>query len=262
MKYLLLICLCSMLMVSTADAANPPITLLTAQQQVMTELSRLDNSLKKAAIELGTTGLSGTEARRVLTDTCKEFNYAIDCCTIDTQGKMVTVEPVRYRRFEGKDISDQQQVIRMLQLRKPVMSSVFRSVEGDDAVDVEYPVSNSDGSFIGAVSILLNLQRLLEDIIKPLVHGVPLDIWAMDKSGRILYDIDPSQIGLNLFTSPLYQPYTHLVRLGKKMARSSHGNGSYRFKAYKTGRDVVKKAYWQSVSLYGTDWRLIGVQTE
>lgn len=66
MKYLLLICLCSMLMVSTADAANPPITLLTAQQQVMTELSRLDNSLKKAAIELGTTGLSGTEARRVL----------------------------------------------------------------------------------------------------------------------------------------------------------------------------------------------------
>jgi hypothetical protein len=261
MKKPLLFILCCLLTVSVARGANHPPTLEEARQQVSSEFARLDAGLKRAAGQLGTTGLTGNEARRVLRDACTEFDYAVDCCTIDSRGTMTTVEPPQYRHFEGKDISGQSQVKRMLRTRKPVLSSVFRAVEGYEAVDVEYPVFNPDGTFIGSVSILFKPEKFLADIVTPLVKGGPVDIWAMEKGGRILYDADSTQVGLNLFSAELYRPYRQLVILGKKMAVTTRGEGSYRFRRGGTnGQEVLKKAYWQSVSLYGTSWRLIGIQ--
>lgn len=52
-------------------------------------------------------------------------------------GRQTTIEPAGYRSFEGKDISDQEKVKRILKRHKPVLSEVFRSVEGYDAVDAE-----------------------------------------------------------------------------------------------------------------------------
>jgi hypothetical protein len=176
---------------------------------------------------------------------------------------MTTVEPPEYRSFEGKDISDQEQVKRMLKSRKPVLSSVFRSVEGYYAVDAEYPVFNPEGSFIGSVSVLFKPEKLLGDIIRPLVKGLPIDIWAMEQGGRLLYDVDPAQVGLNLFTSPEYRSYKQVIRLAKKIAKTPKGDGGYRFKkGTLTGPEVNKKAYWQSVVLYGTSWRLVGIHLE
>jgi hypothetical protein len=263
MKNLLLMFLCFVFAVSAAEAANQPLTLATAQEQVSAEFARLDSGLKKAAGELGRSGLTGDETRRVLSATCREFSYAVDCATIDHQGRMITVEPSVYRSFEGKDISDQEQVKRMLKSRKPVLSAVFRSVEGYDAVDVEYPVFTPEGSFLGSVSVLFKPEKLLGEIIKPLVKGVPMDIWVMEKGGRLLYDVDPAQVGLNLLTSKEYRPYKQVVRLAKKIAKTPRGGGAYRFmKGTFTGPEVNKKAYWQSAVLYGTPWRLVGIHLE
>ncbi|MBE0585426.1 MAG: cache domain-containing protein [Desulfofustis sp.] len=263
MKNLLLMFSCIVFAVSAADAANTPTTLVTAQEQVSAALAHLDIGLKKAAQELGNTGLAGDEARRILAAICGEFNYAVDCATIDSQGRMITVEPPQYRSFEGKDISGQEQVKRIRKTRKPVLSSVFRSVEGYDAADVEYPVFNPEGRFIGSISVLFKPEKFLGDIIKPLVNGVPMDIWAMEKGGRILFDVDPAQVGLNLLTSTEYRSYKQVVRLVKRIAITPQGDGAYRFKKTNlSGGDVNKKAYWQSVSLYGTPWRLVGIHLE
>ena len=99
-----------------------------AGQQVTQKLEQLDDTLKKAAAELARTGLTGEVARKVLADTCTTIGYAIDCSTVDPSGRMRTVEPVRYRTFEGKDISAQPQVIKVKKTQKPVLSAVFRSV--------------------------------------------------------------------------------------------------------------------------------------
>lgn len=263
MRNLLLMLSCLVFAVSAADAASSPTTLETAQEQVSSALARLDIGLKKAAGELGNTGLAGEDARRILAATCGEFSYLVDCSTIDSKGRMITVEPPQYRGFEGKDISGQEQVRRMLKTRKPVLSSVFRSVEGYEAVDVEFPAFRPDGRFIGSISVLFKPEKLLGDVIKPLVKGIPMDIWVMEKGGRILYDADPAQVGLNLLTSTEYRSYQQVVRLAERIAETPQGEGTYRFKkATLNGRDVNKKAYWRSVSLYGTTWRLVGIHLE
>ena len=263
MKNLLLLLMCYLFALPTATAAKPPAALLQTRQQVTAEFDRLDHSLKKAAKELGKTGLTGDDARRILTATCQEFSYMMDCSVIDLHGRMITVEPARYRSVEGTDISDQAHVINILKHHKPVLSAVFRTVEGDLAVDAEYPVFSPKGHFIGAVSVLFKPEHFLGEMIKPMVKGGSLDIWVMERGGRLLYDVDPQQVGLNLFTSPYFHSYKELQQLAKKIAQSPQGNGTYRFKkANLTDHDVTKKACWQSVSLYGTQWRLVGIQVE
>jgi len=161
MKNLCLLFFSFLFIASAVEAADQPVMLTTAQQQVTAAFDRLDSGLKKAAGKLGTTGLTGEGARQVLSEVCKQFSYAVDCATVDTKGRLTTIEPARYRRFEGTDISAQEQVKQMLELHKPVLSQVFRSVEGYDAVDVEYPVFSADGRFIGALSVMFKPERFL-----------------------------------------------------------------------------------------------------
>lgn len=246
----------------TVCKAEAPTALATAQQKVTAEFGRLDGGLKHAAKILGTTGLTGDKTRSILTKLCNDFDYAVDCAAVDLQGKMVTIEPAPYRQFEGKDISAQEQVQQIMKTGKPVLSRVFKSVEGFPAADVEYPVLTPAGQRLGSVSILFRPEKLLSKIIVPLVQGTPVNIWVMEKGGLILYDVDTPQIGLNLFTAPLYKSYPGLVRLGRRIAERPEGNGVYRFLSNPSQNIVRKNAFWQSVSLYDTQWRIVAIHVE
>ncbi len=46
------------------------------------------------------------------------------------------------------------------------------------------------------------------------------------------------------------------------MAASAEGEGIYTFKRGMTGDIVTKHAFWQTVSLYGTEWRLVAIHIE
>ena len=246
---------------AVCEAGAPP-ALAAAKQSVTAELNRLDRGLSHAAETLGIAGLTGDKARLALRKLCGDFDYAVDCAAVDLQGRMVTLEPAPYRQFEGKDISAQEQVKRMIKTGKPVMSSVFRSVEGFPAIDAEYPVAVPDGRRIGSVSILFYPEKFLTKIIVPLTQGTPVDIWVMEKGGLIIYDAHSAEIGLNLFTSGLYRPYRNLVNLGRRIAAMPEGNGFYKFRSHLSSAIVQKNAFWQTASLYGTDWRLVAIYVD
>jgi len=246
----------------TLCKTEAPQALAAAQEKVAAEFDRLDEGLRQAAKTLGTTGLTGDKARSALTKLCNDFDYAVDCAAVDLQGKMVTIEPAPYRQFEGKNISGQEQIKRILKNGKPVLSDVFRAVEGFPAADAEYPVVTPEGGRLGSVSILFHPEKLLGNIFVPLLRGTPVDICVMEKRGLILYDVDKPQIGLNLFTSKLYQPYTELVSLGRRIAVVPEGSGVYKFRSGSSRHIVKKNGFWRSVSLYGTEWRLVAIHVE
>lgn len=249
--------------VSTAFCSGEaPLSLKLAAGKVEEEFGRLDVALKNAAATLGASGLEGETARSALRQLCGALPYAVDCSAIDGRGRMVTVEPAPFRRFEGTDISGQEQVRRVRESGKPVLSSVFRAVEGFEAADAEYPVVNPGGRFIGSVSVLFSPARLLGDIIHPLTQGAPLDIWAMEKGGRILYDADSHHTGLNLFSSRPFSRNSRFQRLGRNISSLPQGSGFYWSKHPSAKRAVKKTVFWRTVSLYGAQWRLIGMRAE
>ena len=246
---------------SEAGRNQMPFILAELEKDITLRLDKLDADLAVAAKRLSKTDLRGLEARNVLRDLCLSASYAVDCAVVDTGGRMITVEPKEYRRFEGSDISKQEQIIRLHQSKKPVFSKVIPTVEGFDAVDIEHPVLSPEGDFMGSVSLLIRPEALLSSVAAPLAQGLPLDIWAMQKDGRILYDPDEEEVGRMLFDDPIYKPFPQLTSLGMTISKEKSGSGGYEFLGPGLKKPAKKEAYWSTVSLYDTEWRLVVTHT-
>ena len=114
----------------------------------------------------------------------------------------------------------------------------------------------------GGITALFRPQTLLKRIIDPLVANQPFEMWVMEKGGVVLFDQDTLEIGRNVLTDPLYKPFPELIAAATLINKEQSGETYYSF--YQTGTDikVVKKTYWKTFSLYGTEWKIIWVKPE
>lgn len=135
------------------------------------------------------------------------------------------------------------------------MSQAFLAVEGFVSVDLEWPVFDEDGNFLGSVSMLLKPEVFFDDYTLSKLNN-SLEIMVMQPDQYILYDTDKTQIGRSI-TDPIYQEYTSLISLSGKVAASKSGTGSYEFLDAAGQQTLAKKCVWATAGLHGTEWRLI-----
>jgi len=223
-------------------------------------LTEIDKDLKAASKGLAVLDFKSDEARKVLNGLRKFRPYVINCSIINTDGTKVTVEPEEFRKYEDTDRSGMPYVIDLLKNKKPVLSSVYSSEEGVNAVSAGYPIFSDKGELLGAVRMLIKHEVFL----KPLADDKPCKVWMIQPSGLLIYDPDPTQIGKNIFTDPLYKSFDDLISFARTVALSPNGAGSYDF--YAGGledKTLVKKvAVWDTVGLYGTEWRVVAMEID
>ncbi len=242
-------------------AEIPPV-LSELEKEITGELNKVDEDLARIAGRISKKKLKTTETRKLLRDLCRSYPYAVDCAAVDRNGSMVLVEPEEYTGFEGSDIGSQEQIIRLHKSKKPVLSNVIMTVEGIEAVDLEYPVFSSLGELAGSVSMLFRPEVLLSYVITPVLKGLPAESFVMQKDGRILYDSDKEEVSRMLFDDPLYKPFTQLLALGRLISREKKGAGSYEYMQEGSEKVVKKDAYWTTIGLHGTEWRLVVMHVE
>lgn len=234
----------------------PPI-LSALEKETSAELDRMDQDVARLARNISERGLKTDQTRRMLGVLCRTYKYATDCSFVDRNGRMVIVEPEEYAGFEGSDISTQEQVMRLHESRKAVLSNAFRAVEGFYAVDLEYPVISPHGELEGSVSVLIRPESLFSHIITPALRGMPAEAFVMQKDGRILYDEDRGEVGRMLFEDPMYKQFPQLTAFGTLISKEKNGAGSYDFMQRGAKKVVKKDAHWTTVGLHGTEWRLV-----
>jgi len=226
------------------------------QGEIRISLNRLDKDIRQSAKTLAGRDLKSEGARDVLKKLYSANPYIIDCETVNHRGIMLAVEPAAHKSSEGADISSQAHMVKLFKTHKPVLSGSFRSVEGPQAVVIHHPVFSPGQRFAGSVSALFAPEHLLSGIIGPVSSNLPVDIFLIQTDGLIIYDDDVTQIGRNVFTDPLYQPFPELVKLARKVAAVGEGAGVYRYRLT-DGKPMEKAAYWGTVALHGVKWRLV-----
>ncbi len=226
---------------------------------ILSILSGIGSTISHAAKETGKTGLHHeTEIRKLLQKNCIAGKpYAINSTFIDSKGMMKFIEPEQYRSFEGSDISGQEAVIKILKTKKPQMGNVFVSVEGIKCIDIEYPVFSKGKQFLGSVSMIVKHIEMIRTVVEPIEKDLGVKSWVMQKDGLILYETDPTQTGLNLFTDPLYKDYPELIALGKRTIKEKEGVGFYTFLIHGTKNVVKKRAVWKTVHFLNNDWIIV-----
>ena len=220
-------------------------------------LEKLDRDLKQGAKSLSTAALTGDRARSVLKQIYGMNPYLIDCSTIDDRGTIQAIEPEGFSASEGADISAQQHWAKLVKTRKPVLSGMFRAVQGMNAVAFQYPILGAGNRMVGALSALILPEKLLAGVIEPVSSNLPVDIFLMQKDGLMIYDVDANQIGRNVFSDPLYQPFPELLNLARKVVATPKGMGEYRFFAEGATDPVEKRAYWKTIHKHGAEWRIV-----
>jgi hypothetical protein len=235
------------------------VTLAKAKKRAEDVLINMDKNISAASKKLTGLDLKSDEARNVLIRLSGTNKHAIDCAIVDMEGKLAVVEPEEFRKFEGTDIRAQEQVAQVLKEKRPVLSKLFMSVEGVAAADFEYPVMNAAGEMKGSLSMMVKPGEILSDLFAGITRQSGYSICVTQTDGTLLYDTDKAQIGKNVFTDEAYKLFPSLVSLFRQVAEKEKGAGTYEFYAngLKDKRVIKKVAVWGSVSMYGTNWRIV-----
>jgi len=232
-----------------------PMLLKQTAQEIRSIFKDMDRSVAAAAKQLSATGLRGDRASAILETLFNENQYAYNCVTVDATGTIVNVAPRQYTSVIGEDISGQEQIIRLHETHQPVLSQAIKMVEGFVGIDLEHPVFDQDGAFIGSVSVLTQ-PDFFGSIISRKVHNFPVEIFVLQRDGTTIYDVNAEEIGKNAFVDPLYDAFPSLKRIARKMVSQAEGEGAYRFQDRDMEQAVEKHILWTSIGLHGTSYRL------
>lgn len=230
----------------------PPVpTVSELANKISAELGQMDSELAQAAKELANTGLSGEATTTILSHLYRDHSSIVAASTINPDAQLVQIFPSRYSYSQGQSISDQAQWPIMKSTQQPILSGMFKTVEGFYATSLAYPILSSQGELIGFVSLVFKPDVLMRNIITPLVTGLSsVEVLAIQQDGRVIYDRDIMQIGKMTFSDPVYQSSPSLLELANRMTLEASGTGTYTF-------PVKKVSEWTTVGLHGTEWRLI-----
>ncbi|MFW5730369.1 MAG: hypothetical protein ACOCV7_01865, partial [Desulfonatronovibrionaceae bacterium] len=232
-----------------------PMLLQKVKQELDLVFNRMDASLAEASEKLSAAGLTGPEADNILQQLFEDNPHAYNCVTVDQDGIIVNAAPEQYEHVVGQDISSQEQIIRLQDTRRPVLSQAIPMVEGFVSIDLEHPVFTPDRKFTGSVSILAR-PDFFGSIIDPRVYNFPVEIFVLQKDGTIIYDINEEEMGKNAFEDPMYADFPSVAETARSMVREKIGQGRYRFRDRYLKETVEKNIIWTTVGLHGTEYRL------
>lgn len=238
-----------------------PSQLATSAVNLTASFDSLNFDVAASAETIALAGSDTAEIRAQMLRLYNRSSFILSSAYVDHEGILRIIEPASHYPVQGADISGQNHIQRMFQTGQPVLGDVFFAAEGYCAAVVAHPVLNN-GEAIGGITPLFLPETLLGRIILPLVKNQEFEMWAMQKDGTVIYDQDTEEIGLNILTDSLYQPFTELIEATRLIAANDSGETYYSFYQTGTHKKVVKRTYWITFYLYGSEWKIVWVKPE
>jgi hypothetical protein len=237
--------------------------LIHSQAAINAKLQSLDAVLLAACQELSTTGLTGPQADRVLYDFyMNNSDLVVNAATSDAQDVLVAVQPSNYSNIIGEDIKNQEQNVEMHKTMRPALSNLIPLVEGFPGVVIVAPIFDSNEQFIGALSIVMQPYQLIHPIVAGPASSGYYTIYALQTNGTLIYDANSEEQGKNIFTDEAYHGYPELQTFIHQAVNTQSGYGTYSFfDDLRSSRPLIsKEAYWTTIGIYNTAWRLVIAQ--
>jgi signal transduction histidine kinase len=124
----------------------------------------------------------------------------------------------------GLDISHRKHIAALMREHKPVVSEVFRTIEGIDAVSLHVPVLQGT-EFRGSVEILVDFQSLTKRYLDAIKVGATGYAWVISQAGTILYTPVPGFIGKSILETNKRNPSADA--LTSAMLQGREGTAEY-----------------------------------
>ncbi len=161
----------------------------------------------------------------------------------------------------GVDISNQKHVCELLRDHQPVISDVFKAVEGFDAVALHVPIFRGS-EFKGSIGTLINFESLAHRHLDVIKIGETGYAWVVSRDGTILYTPIPGFTGKSVFETS--KGFPSMLAMENEMLKGHEGTAIYTFD--KIGDRNVgqtrKYAVYLPVQIGNTFWSIAVASAE
>ncbi|MGO9948415.1 MAG: cache domain-containing protein, partial [Steroidobacteraceae bacterium] len=177
----------------------------------------------KALSQMNTVVVDGPEGKAVL-KLFYETNQAriIEITRMDEKG--VIRDDFPDSNAVGLDISHRKHIVALMEEHKPVISEVFRTIEGIDAVALHVPVLQG-AEFKGSVEILVDFQNLAKRYLDVVKVGQTGYAWVISQAGIVLYTPVPGFTGKSIWEANKDNPSSGA--LVSAMLQAREGTAEY-----------------------------------
>ncbi len=153
----------------------------------------------------------------------------------------------------GKDVSKQKHNVEILRDHQPLISDVFKAVQGYRTIAFCYPVFDRNGNFDGTITLLLPFETIAKEYLDSLNFKKPCESLVLSSKGIILYSNGKNGIGHSVFNRKEHVVPPNIL---KKILNDD--NGTIRFT--RLGKDGSEEDYvsvYSVVPLLKSHWVII-----
>lgn len=178
---------------------------------------------------------------------------------VDELGRILHTVP--YSLSIGSDISGQKHMREILRDHKPVVSDVFRTVQGFDAIAFHVPVFKG-AEFRGTISIVINFENLAKRYLEVIKIGKTGYAWVVSRDGTTLYSPVPGFTGKSVFDTA--RDFPSVISMVKEMLQGHEGTAVYSFDKIgdQTVPPVKKYAVYIPIRIANSFWSVVVASSE
>jgi len=224
------------------------------KEEIRNRLAAFDQDVGDTARHIEAVGMDDPSMEEVLAYAAGSRASVIDVVVFDADGIISAVQPPEFASSIGVDISGQSHIQRVLQAGDPTLSSSFLSVEGPDVVSIAYPLRSPDNEIIGGISAIFSPDILISETL----HGAeviePYSMMVIQTDSVILYSSDDTEIGGKLFSDDGAGISTEYIKFLNRIGNDARGATIINSSA------IWQHIVWETVSLHGTDWRIMVIK--
>jgi PAS domain S-box-containing protein len=156
------------------------------------------------------------------------------------------------------DVSGQKHIHELLNDHHTVISDVFTTDEGENAISVQVPVFKGV-NFKGSIGVLINFRSITNRYLAEIKIGKTGHAWVISQGGIELYSPEPGFIGKSITES--LKGYSSMTPMLAEMLKGHQGYATYQFDKA-SGHNIKmtsKLAVYVPVHLKNTIWSIVVV---
>ena len=149
----------------------------------------------------------------------------------------------------------------ILRDHKPVVSDVFKTVQGFDAVALHVPVFKG-ATFKGTIAIVIDFENLAKRYLEVIKIGKTGYAWVVSRDGTMLYSPVPGFTGKSVFDTG--KDFPSIISMTKDMLQGHEGTATYTFDKIgdQTVAPVKKYAVYMPIHIANSFWSIVVASSE
>jgi PAS domain S-box-containing protein len=182
-----------------------------------------------------------------------QSNQLLSVTRVNAEGRIIYTHPEE--QAIGRDIADQPHMRLILTNHRPVISEVFKSVQGFQCVVLHLPVFD-DGQFAGTVAALFPFEAISREHVAGIRVGNSGSCFLLSREGIELYCPVPGHVPQPI--SETSKGFGSVMAMADRMTKGETGRCAYDYNTVggKKVASVYKLGFFMPIPLQNTFWSI------